>query len=89
MSHLSCSVVSWMQLFSALSALFAAVLWFASAFVKMPSTYIAEIRISDLKNISSSFRCQSFWNACAAVCAAFAAVLQAALVYTPTCLNLG
>jgi hypothetical protein len=89
MSHLSCSIVLWMQIAVAVFAIAAAVLWFISSRVEMPSTAIEVLALKDMKEISKAFNCQSRWNARAALCAATAAVLQAFLVFAPCCCNFG
>jgi hypothetical protein len=89
MSHLDCSTVFWMQIGVAGFAILAAALWFVSSLVKMPSTALDKLILSDMGKISEAFGRQSRWNAGAALCAAIAAVLQAFLVFAPSCLNLG
>lgn len=89
MAHLACSTISWMQLAVALFAISAAVFWLRASFVTMPSTDFDKMPMNNLGLISRAFGRQSRWNAVAALCAAVAAVLQALLVYGPTCIKFG
>lgn len=86
---MSCPTESGLQLLSAAFAIAAAAFWIYSARVEMPSTAIDELAIGDLSKISESFGRQSRRSACAAWCAAAAAILGAVLIFSPTCINLG
>lgn len=89
MSHLACSTVSWMQLAAALSGGSAALLWLRASLVRMPSTAFNEMPMNNMGQISRAYWRQSRWNAAAAIFTAIAAILQAFLVYAPTCINFG
>jgi hypothetical protein len=89
MSHLSCTAVSYLQIATVIFAGLAALLWLLASLVKMPSTDANKLAIGDMGEISNSFRRQSRLNAAAALSTALAVILQALLIYAPTCINLG
>ena len=89
MIYLTCSAESWIEIVEALFAVAAAVLWFLSATVRIPSTAVIDLNIGDLGEVGKAFGRQSKLNACAVTCAGIAALLSAAPIVTPTCLNLG
>jgi hypothetical protein len=82
----SCDTVALLQWTSAGFALLAAVLWLASALVKLP---IVQITWESIDHIVPALRRQSRWSAAAAICAALTAMIQAALIAAPTCVSLG
>jgi hypothetical protein len=86
MFQFSCGTVSTLQWASAGFAFLAAVLWLASAMVKLPPPQITWNSIDD---IVPALQRQSRWSAAAAVCAAVSAVVQGVLVSDPTCISLG
>jgi hypothetical protein len=81
MSGMLCTMETWMQVASGIAALIAAIVWWLASCVKGPKvlTYDAG------EALLSSIRKQSHLNACAALFAALAAILQALLAFMPTC----
>jgi RNA:NAD 2'-phosphotransferase (TPT1/KptA family) len=75
-----------LQWTSAGFAFLAAILWLASALVKLPPDRIG---YDTVDRIVPALRRQSRWSAAAAICAAVAAEIQAALIAGPTCISLG
>jgi hypothetical protein len=82
----SCDAVAMLQWTSAGFAFAAAVLWLASALVKLPADKIGYDTVDD---IVPALRRQSRWSAAAAICAAVTALIQAALIAAPACIRLG
>ena len=87
-----CTVASVLQLCSALLAIAAAILWFAASLTRTPSPIppgpLKGTLFDLFDEIHLSLSKQSRRNAQAALCAAGAAVLQAVLVWAPTCINM-
>jgi len=84
--HLSCEAVSALQWISAISAFLAAVFWFLASIVKLPKP---QITFESIDHIVPALQRQGRLSAAAAICAAVAAAIQAVLIVTPTCINLG